>query len=119
MYTYSVSFPRYDEMLSAMFPEYGRQLTDNDHLIVDGERLMERVALIHQFEAGLFLRVIDVTQPVNVVPGCRLWKGPTVFQATNVDLEIRLGESPYEVVTDDEGLIGYLQECFAQTELEV
>lgn len=99
-----------------MFPEYADK-GHMDHLIVDGERLMERASLIHQVEVGLFVRIIDIEQPVHVGPGYRLYHGPASFQATNVDLEIRCNEGPYEIVTDDELIVASMMDSFAGTEL--
>lgn len=106
------------EAIQEFFPEaLTHQATTR--LAVAGERLMERSALIHQFESGLFLRMIDSTAPLNLLPERRLIYGPSHFQATNVDIEIRCDEaSPYEIVSFDEQLISCLQDIFNETELE-
>jgi hypothetical protein len=110
----------HDELaMRLMFPELGE---DNEAtvLAVTGERLFERSALVHQFESGLFLRIVDPAVPVEVSPDNRLWHGPPRFQASNIDLEIRCGEGgPFEVVSLDQRLIRYFQEIYAITEVEV
>ena len=85
--------------------------------VADGERLMERCAIIHQFEEGLFLRLIDPAIEAVCFPDMRFYNGPDTFQATNTDLEIRCDEGPYEIVSDDARLIAYLQGVFAETEV--
>lgn len=106
------------DALLLLFPELTLP-ADAKRAVVSGERLLERSATVHQFESGLFLRVIDSERDVHLRSDYRLWHGPAEFQATNVDMEIRCDEAaPYEIVSSDEQLIQYLQNVFALTEIE-
>lgn len=104
------------EATFTIFPESGTDVTF-PNFVIEGERLMERSALIHQVEAGWFLRIIDAEQAVVPLPGYRLFKGPPTFQASNVDLEIRVDETLYEIVSEDLKLIAFLREFLGETEL--
>lgn len=99
-----------------LFPEQGLE-EGTEEVLVSGERLLERSALIHILESGLFLRVVDTNLEVQVDAEYRLAGGPPRFQATNVDLELRSYESPMEVVTEDEHVIAHLQWAFEVTEV--
>jgi hypothetical protein len=101
-----------------LFPELA-EASQIEPVLVSGERLLERSAVVHQFESGLFLRVVDPALPVQIAPHLRLWHGPATFQATNVDLEIRCDEAgPYEIVSLDPRLIECLGGSFAEMEEE-
>jgi hypothetical protein len=77
---------------------------------LSGERLMERAAVVAQFESGLFLRLIDPRRSAQLESSYKLRRGPARFQATNTDLEIRRDEiDDYELVTADERLVSHLQ----------
>ena len=106
----------FEDDIATIFPEFGGA-RDASHFVVDGERLMERSALVHQFECGWFLRIVNPEQSVVPVDNYRLWQGPPVFQASNTDLEIRIDESPYEIVSQDSNIIACLRGSFAETEI--
>jgi len=102
-----------EDDLNAMFPE-GGVVTGEGFALVGGERLMERSAVVQLFESGHFLRLVDPAVPVELESDYKLLNGPVVFQASNVDLEIRCAEAcPYEIVSSDENLIAKLNEDFA------
>jgi hypothetical protein len=102
--------------IELLFPEI--PTANKTDALVLGQRLLERSALVHQFESGLFLRVIDPAKQVRLYPDLQLSNGPTHYQATNVDLEIRCGEAgPYEIITDDKALIDFIQYQYKGTEI--
>ncbi len=107
-----------DTALRLMFPEADVP-EDAEVCFVTGERLLERSAVVHQFEDGLFLRLVDPeVEPVANV-GYRLWHGPPGFQFSNVDLEIRCEEAcAYEVVSNDLMALQHLANVFGLTEFE-
>lgn len=103
--------------LQFLFPE--RDLPrGEEQVLVTGERLLERSALIHFLEEGWFLRVVDAQRPIEVDTEYKLYRGPARLQATNIDLEIRCNEAPIEVVTKEKDMIFHLQSHFAKTEIE-
>ncbi len=114
-YTYNDDFE--GNRFQFLFPELGLNGRE-EQILVNGERLLERSALIHYLESGLFLRVTDTQNEVKVDTEYRLYRGPSHFQATNIDLEIRRDEAPIEVVTEDESIIAHLKYAFAKTEVE-
>lgn len=100
------------ERMCLLFPEYSDRECLNK-VLVEGERLIERAALIHIFERLLLFRVRDPELPIEVDYEYKLRNGPMIFQATNVDLEIRSAESPFEVITQDTELMEHLQHTFS------
>lgn len=106
-----------DAAIKLLLPE--TPITDKEmSMPVLGERLLERSAMVHQFESGLFLRMFDPQKQTRLYSKIRLSDGPTTYQATNVDLEIRCGEAgPYEIVTDDIALIDHIKNQFKSTDI--
>jgi len=116
LYTYR-SGASGSDALALLLPETVLS-SDGSGAYVSGERLLERSSIVHQFEDGLFMRVIDESVSITVLRDYKLRHGPANFQSSNVDLEIRCGEAAaYEVVSDDEALIMHLADQFAVTKI--
>lgn len=103
--------------LKMMFPEAGEHF-NNNFIVVSGERLMERSALIHQCESGRFLRLLDASTRSELSDRNLSDSELDVIRKTKSDIEIfRYDFSPFEVIFDDENIFLYLQTQFAVTEL--
>ena len=108
--------------LCDLFPERREEIEASDSndynrfVHVPGERLMERSALVHQFEFGMFVRLRAAESSADLISDYRLWRGPAAYQATNTDLEIRCAEaSSYDIITADDDLITFLQSVYCET----
>ncbi len=105
------------EGLKILFPEL-EVSSQNTIAIATGERLMERSALIHQFEDGYFFRIADSHSGQDV-----LRINPAVYDIEmpgdlKFDLKISCVEcSAYEVETEDTAILDCLQYHFAVTEI--
>lgn len=79
--------------------------------ILEGERLLERSALIGQVETGFVFRVKKGCEPVGDTRGLPAWNGPAYVQLPGCDLEIRMSEvRGFEIVTEEVALLEYLSE---------
>ena len=107
---------RMDWSISNSFPEF-EDVGSQPKITISGERLMELSSLIHQFESGLFLRVKNSNMKVDIIQKYQLMSAPCAFQATNVDIEIRIGDfSHFEVIAEDVNLIEFLASAFSVVE---
>lgn len=82
-------------------------------MVISGESLIESASFIHIVDELLIFRIIDTAVPVVVNTDHYVSGGPSSFQATNVGLEIRCCESPFEVLTLDPMLGEYLSYQFS------
>ena len=106
-----------DEGLGVLFPE-ASVFGSPGRVVVSGERLMERTAVLAYVEYGMFLRIRNVELDVTLPPDFRDRYGDPGFIAQNVDIEIRRCDlGPFEVAATDEGICRYLLKCYEDSEI--
>lgn len=76
---------------------------------VSGERLIERAALLLAVEELWCLRARCAGSEITLEEGATIDPGPPRFQASNVNLEIRIWNDEIALVSDFPGLLRYLE----------